>query len=1126
MKFSPSGSIILSPSDALRFQSCRHATTLDLAFLRGEPVVPAEDDPSAALLQKKGFEHEAKYLGKLQNAHSRVVTIDNDKLKFDEAFAQTAQAMADGEDVIFQGALEWGTWRGFADFIERVDAPSGLGSFSYEPVDTKLKRKADPKHAIQLSIYARALERLQGKLPVLAHVVLGDETRVSFKLEHTVHFTDHLAGRLEQFVGMPYPTRSEPVRACELCRWRTHCAEQWEKSDSLVLVAGIRSSQRKRLEAAGIATVEALAGNKTPVPGMSPAILGKLRAQARLQHSRRIGGPPQYVLRDADPLRGLALLPRPSEGDLFFDMEGDPLADGGLEYLFGVYREVGGKPNFKSWWAHDQGQEKNATAQVLAFFVDHLARYPDAFIYHYNHYEVTALKRLASKYGTGEHHLDHLLRTRRFVDLYRVVAQSIITSEPGLSIKDLEVFYRPKREEDVKTAGASIVAYEDWRETNDNRILEAIEEYNKVDCISTKGLRDWLVEKVRPAGIEWLSPTVEGEAPPPEDPVREMMRDFIAPARARIGDELADLLLELNAFHKRADKPSWWEYFDRQNRDADELIDDLECLASLIAVAPAVGSMRTYKYPRQETKLRENDRVGLRGSNAMATIREIDRAHQKVSVEFSKRMGEPPDHCDLIPGKPLQNEVLRKAVRRATSSIVANDGRFPAVLDFLGRRRPRITGVAPNSPIVAGNDVVEDTVQAIRLLDRSCLPIQGPPGTGKTYVSSCAILDLVRDGRRIAVSSNSHKAIDNLLLAVAERARESGMRISIAKKVSTVEGAIEDPMVYVATENGDAALHAADVVGGTAWLFARPEFEQEFDVLFVDEAGQVSIANLVAMATAAQNLVLVGDQMQLPQPIQGVHPGNSGMSSLEYVLRDAQTVAADKGIFLPVSRRLHPDVCAIVSRIAYDGRLVSDEGTKRHKITLKDPADSLPSTGVVFFDVGHEGNAQTSEEEAARLRSVYDALLGSNFTDRDGAERRISVDDILVVSPYNAQVNLLIERLPKGARVGTVDRFQGQEAPACLISMATSSEAEMPRDIEFLFSLNRLNVAISRAQALAAIFCSPRLLDVTCNTLDELRLVNALCAVRSSAASAGSALSTSPAVCPALGASAELIEAT
>ena len=130
MKFSPSGSIILSPSDALRFQSCRHATTLDLAFLRGEPVVPAEDDPSAALLQKKGFEHEAKYLGKLQNAHSRVVTIDNDKLKFDEAFAQTAQAMADGEDVIFQGALEWGTWRGFADFIERVDAPSGLGSFS------------------------------------------------------------------------------------------------------------------------------------------------------------------------------------------------------------------------------------------------------------------------------------------------------------------------------------------------------------------------------------------------------------------------------------------------------------------------------------------------------------------------------------------------------------------------------------------------------------------------------------------------------------------------------------------------------------------------------------------------------------------------------------------------------------------------------------------------------------------------------------------------------------------------------------------------------------------------------------------------------------------------------------
>jgi uncharacterized protein len=252
----------------------------------------------------------------------------------------------------------------------------------------------------------------------------------------------------------------------------------------------------------------------------------------------------------------------------------------------------------------------------------------------------------------------------------------------------------------------------------------------------------------------------------------------------------------------------------------------------------------------------------------------------------------------------------------------------------------------------------------------------------------------------------------------------------------------------------------------------------------------------VASATAARNIVLVGDQMQLPQPIQGVHPGESGLSTLDYLLDRSRTVRPEQGIFLPVSRRMHPTICELVSRIAYEGRVISDEGASRHKIEFKSNPFAFPPHGIAFLDVDHSGNSQTSEEEASRLSEAYGSLLGSVFTDRDGDERRIGPDDILVVSPYNAQVNLLTERLPAGARVGTVDRFQGQEAPACLVSMATSSGEEMPRDIEFLFSLNRLNVAVSRAQALAAIFCSPRLLDTPCSTLEELQLVNALCAVR------------------------------
>jgi uncharacterized protein len=342
--------------------------------------------------------------------------------------------------------------------------------------------------------------------------------------------------------------------------------------------------------------------------------------------------------------------------------------------------------------------------------------------------------------------------------------------------------------------------------------------------------------------------------------------------------------------------------------------------------------------------------------------------------------------------------------------------------------------------------------------------------------------------------SHSHKAINNLLDEVAKRAREAGSRIQIAKKISKPEDAPDDLSITTTRKNDDAVLMRASVVGGTAWLFARPDFARTFSHIFVDEAGQVSIANLMAASGCASNIVLVGDQMQLPQPIQGVHPGETALSTLEYLLGDDHAVASNRGIFLPVSRRMHPDVCAVVSRLAYDGRLESDEDAARQAIRFSEAG--LPSSGVVFVDVAHEGNSQESAEEADAVCAAFRRLLGASFVDREGVERKMTIDDILVVSPYNAQVNLLTSRLPAGARVGTVDRFQGQEAPACLISFATSSGGEMPRGIDFLFSLNRLNVAISRAQALAMLFCSPRLLDVQCSTLEELWLVNSLCMVR------------------------------
>ncbi|MER9018298.1 DEAD/DEAH box helicase [Mesorhizobium sp. M0898] len=326
---------------------------------------------------------------------------------------------------------------------------------------------------------------------------------------------------------------------------------------------------------------------------------------------------------------------------------------------------------------------------------------------------------------------------------------------------------------------------------------------------------------------------------------------------------------------------------------------------------------------------------------------------------------------------------------------------------------------------------------------------------------------------------------------MVDRANEAGTSVAIAKKGGD---GFHDPYgsIYVTSKNEDSQLITASVVGGTAWLLSRPEFQQAFDYLFVDEAGQVSVANIVAMGTCAKNIVLVGDPMQLPQPIQGSHPGESGLSSLEYLLAGHNTVPADMGIFLPISRRMHPAVCRFISDIIYETRLASDEGAARQAII----SDANRSSGVHLVEVQHTGNRQVAVEEIDGIRREMDRLIGVRFRDRDGKERSLTLQDILIVAPYNAQVNALRGSLPLGSRIGTVDKFQGQEAPVCMVSMTTSSADEIPRGVDFLFSLNRINVAVSRAQVLALVFANPRLLEVHCNNVHEMRLVSMLCALR------------------------------
>jgi uncharacterized protein len=295
-------------------------------------------------------------------------------------------------------------------------------------------------------------------------------------------------GRLEAFVANPLETRPTPCADCRLCRWAAHCDDVWRTEDSLFNVANITKGQVKKLEAAGIRTMASLAAQGGTIRGMAAGTFEKLRAQARLQQARKTGQP-AFELCAAEPGKGFDLLPEPQPGDLFYDIEGDPHYEGGLEYLHGVWFDG----SFRAFWAHDHAAEAQALGELLDFFRARLTAYPQARIYHYASYEITALRRLTAKYGVGEAFLDRLLRERRFVDLFAVVRGALIASEPNYSIKSLEAFYGLKREGEVKTAGGSVVAYEAWRETSDQQILDEIEDYNRVDCISTEMLRDWLV---------------------------------------------------------------------------------------------------------------------------------------------------------------------------------------------------------------------------------------------------------------------------------------------------------------------------------------------------------------------------------------------------------------------------------------------------------------------------------------------------------------------------------------------------------------------------------------------------------------------------------------------------------
>jgi uncharacterized protein len=898
----------------------------------------------------------------------------------------------------------------------------------------------------------------------------------------------------------------------------------------------------QRLNEAGISTVGQLATiDATAKTGIGPVALERLRHQAAMQASHRTTGAHAFEVLRADEHSGFRLLPKPSPGDIFFDMEGDPYFEParGLEYLFGVLTRspgpdalpVGETMLFTAFRALSPAEERVAFERFIDFVHASLREDPDLHVYHYAPYETSALKRLASDHATREEALDDLLRGEVFVDLYQVVRQSIRISHASYSIKKVRTFFMSGAGEGAVTDGGdSILEFERWRETGDPAILDAIEAYNREDCESTVRLRDWLLDRKAEAEardgvtIAWKSPPVARESPErdQEDAATQARRQALqllaereaakappqpglfedpeetgetAPA-SRAAGRLADLL----NYHRRELKPAYWAYFDRRKKSMDELIDDTEAIADLTPAPDAAPRVvnRSLEYPLdfppQEFKLSAGgDSVEdpFRGA-AAGQISALDAGRGRLWLKRGTRLQQDPLPRAVVAGSPLDTGIQRKAIGRVADAVIEADGRtgaprYRAIDDILQCRGSRFTGSAPDRIQTL---VLDEQRDLAAKLDSSYLVIQGPPGSGKTYTGARLIVSLIGAGRRVGIAANSHKAINNLLAEVEKAAAESGVVFRGLKKNSDDDDEFKGTVIGNTRENADCEAEEVRLVAGTSWLFSRPRMDQAFDYLFVDEAGQVALADALAMTTSARNVVLLGDPQQLPHVRQGTHPAGAGCSVLEHLLGDHQTVPEDRGIFLARSWRMHPAVCRFVSSLAYDGRLESADGCDRQRID----SAGLAGAGLRWLPVGHDGNSQQSYEEAEIVgREVRTLLDGGTVTDMSGCTRPLVPADILVVAPYNMQVRALKESLPDGVEVGTVDRFQGREAYVVFFSMASSSGEDVPRGLEFLFSRNRFNVAISRARALAVVVCNPRLLETRCTSVGQMRLVNALC---------------------------------
>lgn len=1120
-----SGTVQLSASDLSNHIACQHCTFLDLAATHGIIKPFYYEDPRLDVLIERGVEFEKKYLDSLK-ADGYIIDEGSDSVQ--SGIDRTLAAMKNGADFIYQAALTDGIWHGRADILQKVNKPSALGSWSYEVIDSKLARNTKAGTILQIALYSEMLAKLQDKLPEYMHVITPENnfTKEPYRVDHYMAYLRFVKRRLFSAIERgadketTYPL---PVEHCDICRWWKFCDDRRRKDDHLSLVAGLSNLNTVEINKWKIITLEAFAKVSSPIK-QKPSrgtidTYERLKEQARVQLIARENGKPYYEMIEQVLGQGLYKLPAPSKGDVFFDFEGDPfVGNNGLEYLFGWVAEENGTIQYNSLSALSPDEEKRAFEEFIDMMMLRWKQFPDMHIYHFTSYEPSALKRLMGKYATREDEMDSMLRADLFVDLHNVIKHTVRAGIERYSLKELEIFHEFDRKLELRHAASSLRDFEIMLERNaindlSAELIEDVKTYNQDDCASTKSLRDWLERLLVKVNVDLFPPIsrpIPGEEEVSENitdhqtlikPLFEKLTDGIsADPKERNANPTANalwLLANMLDWYRREKKSTWWELFRLSSLATEEFLDEKSAIAYLQFTGKTSKEKRSdvheYSFPEQDTDIREGDKVRDANGEEVGEVVSIDMAHR--SIRLKKKSRKVDVHpIAIFKFKNVEDKVKEGAIIRIASWVVEHGMDAPGPSrsgrDLLLRNAPRtIEAVDKNAA------QLDLALQWVRALDNSVLSIQGPPGTGKSHTAAHIALQLIKDKKKIGITALSHKVIRNLLKKIIQVAEKEKVKVTCIEKIG--DDPEPAPDAIIEAESNDEVLRAIQlnevhVAAGTAWMWAREDFAEAVDVLIVDEAGQLSLIDTVAVSQAAKNLVLLGDPQQLKQPQKGCHPEGTDVSALEHMLNGHETIPEEIGIFLKDTWRMHPSITQFISEQFYEGRLNSIPSLANQKL---DGNTKYQPAGLWFESVEHQGNQSSSIEEVNRVNEMVRELIKGDvyWNDREGNRRPLAINDILIIAPYNAQVFALLQKLPEGARVGTVDKFQGQEAPVVIYSITTSTAQDAPRGMEFLFSGNRLNVAVSRARAVSILVGNPRIFEPECKNPHQMQLANAFC---------------------------------